>query len=46
MNFTTDDQIPPGKNNVQMSISALPSGIYIVKLQAGKEAVIQKIVKY
>jgi len=42
----TDDQIPPGKNNVQMSISALPSGIYIVKLQAGKEAVIQKIVKY
>jgi len=42
----TDDQVLPGKNSVQVNVSALPPGIYILRLISGNDAVIQKIVKY
>ena len=42
----TDDQVLPGKNSVQVNVSTLSAGIYILRLISGNDAVIQKIVKY
>lgn len=37
--------LKPGENNLQYDVSHLPGGIYILRLQAGDEVIVSKVIK-
>jgi hypothetical protein len=39
-----DEVKSPGEYNVRIDVSALPAGVYMVRLQAGGESIVRKLI--
>ena len=40
-----NEELPAGVHEVEVDMAGLPDGIYLIRLQAGKELVTKKLVK-
>lgn len=39
-----NEMLPPGRHQLEIAVSSLPTGIYLIRLQAGTDSVIKKLV--